>query len=393
MDARLERMQRVRRRRAHALALFALVCAVAAVLSGCASPGPPRPPSLHLPRVVSDLTASRSGKDVELRFTVPTRTTDDQPIRETVLRASLCRQVGGGPCVPVETAETRAPLPVSKGEAAQVVWRDPLPAALVTGPPRAIAYRLEIRSGNGRTAGYSDPAFAAAGEAPAPVSGLRARGTRLGVELEWIPVADGGEVLLQRTAPVTAATGQRSKKKESGVVWLQAAPGQRSASATMDRSVEAGVPYTYLAVRRQTAVVGARSLELRSTPSEPVSVTWRDVYPPAAPQGLTALGYEVPPVQTPGAAQAAPGYAVDLVWEPVEDARLAGYVVYRQQVNAAGEGVGPRVRLTPQPIPTPGFHDATAARSERYRYAVTAIDPKGNESAAAEAIAEPEAVP
>ncbi len=197
-NATLKPMQRLRRRRAHARSALALVPACVALFSGCASPGPPRPPSLQLPRLVSDLTASREGDAVQIRFTVPSRTTDNLPLRDTEVTASVCRQIGPGPCVPVDQEQTRAALPVRAGEAQPVVWSDALPPALTTGPAKAIGYRVEVRNAAGRSAGYSDPAFTAAGAAPAPVAGFSAQGTRLGVELQWAPVAGAGEVLLQR---------------------------------------------------------------------------------------------------------------------------------------------------------------------------------------------------
>ena len=400
------------RRRAYLAPALALVAVCVALVSGCASPGPPRPPSLGLPRLVDDLSATRSGDVVELRFTVPTLTTDGLPLREPTVRGRLCRQVGNGACAPVDAAETRAPLAVPKAGAEPVVWTDVLPLALASGAPRVIGYRVELRNDAGRSAGFSDAAYTVAGAAPPAVAELRARGTRSGVELDWTPVQGAGEVLLRRSEAGTAhearpaggipgelqrnssesrmakPVGSHRKAETPGVVWLQADPGNKSAAATVDGSVQEGVPYTYVAVRRELVRLGARMLELRSAPSAPVSFVWRDVYPPAAPTGLTAIGFE-----TPSAQGRAPAFAVDLVWQPVNDARLEGYLVYRQEVNAAGEPVGSRVKLTPEPVTTPGFHDASAQPNASYRYSVTAIDPKGNESAAVETVVEPQSVP
>ena len=72
---------------------------------GCASPGPPRAPSLQLPEPVRDLSAARVGDRVELKFTLPQRTTDNLPIREAGVKASVCRGSEGGPCVAVASLE------------------------------------------------------------------------------------------------------------------------------------------------------------------------------------------------------------------------------------------------------------------------------------------------
>ncbi len=194
-----------------------------------------------------------------------------------------------------------------------------------------------------------------------------------------------------RRSRIREPQATRRTPETNGEVWLQAAPGDASASATLDGSVTEGVPYTYVAIRRETVKLGNRTVELRSTPSAAVTVVWRDVYPPPVPTGLTALGYQIPAANSPGSNQpvAAPSYAVDLVWQPVNDPRLAGYIVYRQPLNGAGEPAGERTRLTAQPIVTPGFHDATAAAGTAYRYGVSAIDAKGNESRAAETVVQP----
>ncbi len=424
-------MQPFQRRQVHAWPLFVSFTAGVLVLTSCASPGPPRPPSLGIPSPVSDLTATRSGNVVLLRFSVPNRTTDGQPQRASTLTGTLCRQLGsGGVCLPIDTRETRAPLLVpSASPAPSMTWTDELPADLLSGAPRAIAYRVEIRNPSGHSAGPSDSVYAAAGAAPLPVANLRAEGMRLGVKLGWTPAPDAGEILLQRTDLEAAAaatqsagdqdaempTPSRGRREKTigrtrkalrrssttpGLVLLQAAPGNPSATETVDKEIVENKPYRYSATRRQIVQVGGRTLTLQSASSAEVTATWRDVYPPSSPLGLTALGYKA---ALPGKAYAEPGngsgepgrqqFAVDLVWQPVNDTRLSGYIVYRQTLDTAGRASGTRLRLTPEPVPTPGYHDATAQPGQRYRYSVAAIDPKGNESPAAETIADPAAPP
>ena len=418
-DARLRVMQRARRR-AHARPILSFFSAAALGTLGCASPGPPKPPSLGLPRPVSDVTAVRSGDEVTLRFNLPALSTDGQPLRDANLNGSLCRQLGSaGKCVPVDTAQTRLPLPSPSHSTAPVIWTDTLPATLLSGSPRPIAYRIELRNSSGRSGGPSDPIYAAAGAAPSPVAQLRADPMRLGIALHWTSLPGAGEVLLDRATPVPgtalsktsavqdkslSASGNRTQVRKGrhkkaaqpgprktraeasvpGLVTLQAAPGDPSASYTVDATAAEGVPYTYSAFRRQIVQLGGRTLELRSASSEPVAVTWRDIYPPAVPQGLTALGYKVPASNRSTGAAEKTTFAVDLVWHPVNDARLAGYRVYRQTLNPSGTPVAARELLVASPVTTPGFHDSSASATGCYRYSVTAIDPKGNESAPAQ---------
>ena len=374
------------------LGLLGLLC------TGCASPGAPKPPSLQVPQAVGDLSAIRSGGTVQIRFTGPSRTTDSLGLRG-VAEATVCRELTpGGPCRAVEGAEIEgfggaASRAVRPDEA--VIWTDTLPPQLATGPLRPMAYRVELRNGAGRSAGASDAVYVPAGTAPPVIGELQAEGTRLGVLLRWTAVAGGGEVLLERRQvdppPEAAARskpgragGHAAEAVEPGLVLLQAEPGNQAAAQTLDGSVREGFRYQYRAVRRVVAQVGGRTLEVRSAASPPAEFVWRDTYPPPAPEGLTALGFLTPASSPNGM----PTYGVDLVWQPVNDRRVTGYEVRRTALSAAGEDVGEPERLTAEPVVAPAFHDATALRFVRYRYKVTAVDAKGNTSAAATAVVE-----
>ena len=353
------------------------------VVAGCASPGPPRAPSLHLPQPVDDLHAARVGGLVELKFTLPQRTTDNLPIREAGVKATVCRGGQGQPCVPVPTLQNVG-LAVSAGAAAAeraVTWRDELPTTEASGEPRLLLYRVELMNLEGKTAGWSDPAFAAAGAAPMPVEGLRAEETRAGILLAWKPGAGSAqeEVLLRRE---TAKPPAGAKAKETEPVWLQSHAGgseqTRWADETIDGSASEDTAYRYAAVRRRVVSLDGQKVELRSAVSAPVEITWKNAFPPAAPVGLSAA-----PFAESGA------FAVDLVWEPVEEPGLKGYVVTRQAVDASGADVGAAEKLTPQPVELPAFHDASAKQGVGYRYSVSAVSAKGVVGAVATVVVGP----
>jgi fibronectin type 3 domain-containing protein len=60
---------------------------------------------------------------------------------------------------------------------------------------------------------------------------------------------------------------------------------------------------------------------------------------------------------------------------------LAGYFVYRQEVDAKGAVAGTATRLNLTPVVGPAYRDQTAVAGRRYAYRVTAVDTAGNESA------------
>jgi hypothetical protein len=103
---------------------------------------------------------------------------------------------------------------------------------------------------------------------------------------------------------------------------------------------------------------GAVSTESAATDS--VCVTPVDTFGRPAPTGLDAIS---------GAA------AVTLLWEAVEAADLAGYLVLRSE--GASETLQ---QLTPDPITTLQWQDTTMRSGVRYVYFVVAVDATGNRS-------------
>jgi hypothetical protein len=72
-----------------------LALAAGLAVSGCGTPGTPQPPSLNLPELVSDLSASRAGNQVTLTWTTPKRSTDKLLLKGNGT-ARVCRREGSG---------------------------------------------------------------------------------------------------------------------------------------------------------------------------------------------------------------------------------------------------------------------------------------------------------
>jgi hypothetical protein len=367
-----------------------LALSAALILTGCASPGPPHAPSLKLPQPVRDLTATRIGNTVELHFTAPSNSTDKLPLRGPTLSGQLCRQLPHQPCLPV-SSRTSVPLTNSNDTHNLVAWTDTLPPALTEGPPQLLTYRVEFFSPANRSAGPSNQAFTASGQAPAPVENFQAEGSRLGIILQWTP--SPGEVVLRREdlTPIKPGLSEPKTPKTKAApstAWLQTNDSNGSQARTLDTAALPDTPYQYIAQRRTTLQLANHSIELRSDLSIPVNFTLLKIYPPPSPIGLTAAGYfsGTPPV-----------FAVDLVWQPVNEAGLiaplAGYTVYRETLVAATQSPTSRIQLNTSPVLQPAFHDATANPSAAYRYSVTAIDAKGNQSPATAVVLQPSATP
>jgi hypothetical protein len=105
-------------------------------------------------------------------------------------------------------------------------------------------------------------------------------------------------------------------------------------------------------VVRSVATVGDAAIE--SDPSNPICVTPRDTFPPAAPKGLAAVsGTGV----------------VNLIWDPNTDADLGGYLILRGE--APGDTLQP---LTPEPIKETRYADRSVTPGTIYVYAIVAVD-------------------
>jgi hypothetical protein len=380
-----------------------------ALLGGCASPGPPLPPSLKLPEVPTDLSAGRAGDAVTLRWATPSRTTDKLLIAGPIV-AEICRETLTAPPIPASAPASGA-KPVTAGPCAPVLQRltvapgesqvmDPLPAALASGPPRLLAYRVQLRNGAGHTAGASGEVLAASGAAPQQIAGLRAQASKAGVVLEWQPELgvsgsnDNGQsvIELDRTtldapAAVRAAAasgglaGLSAPAKEPAEVRLRvSASAAPDPGGTIDRNAQFGHTYRYTAQRVRTVVLGAQTLEVRSPPSASVIVTYRDVFPPDAPTGLVAA-----PAFT-GTGDATRKPAIDLSWEPDMEPHFAGYRVYRREVDGTTTQVWSA--LGSELVTVPAYRDLSVVEGRQYAYRVTAVDSAAKESSPSSEVTE-----
>jgi fibronectin type 3 domain-containing protein len=68
--------------------------------------------------------------------------------------------------------------------------------------------------------------------------------------------------------------------------------------------------------------------------------------------------------------------AIDLSWQPVSDADLSGYIVYRRETEPLWQRISPS-----EPLIAPAFRDSQVQPGHSYRYAVTGISQSGHESA------------
>jgi hypothetical protein len=344
-----------------------VVLAVELALAGCGTPGAPLPPSLKLPDQVTDLSATRTGDQVTLTWTMPKKNTDKLLLKGNI-PARICRKQGTGTC------NQAGQLMLAPG--ADGVFTELLPQPLATGAPRVLTYFVELTNHNGRSAGPSNDAVILAGEAPGPVAGLTAQVRKDGISLRWNPGQSGAKepaptaIRLQRkllTPPAAKPQqGPLAPPPEPVEKNLLVESGIHSGRA-LDKDIHFGETYEYRIQRVARIPVNGETLELAGDLSAPIRIEALDTFPPAIPTSLAA-------VATVGSAGMEP--SIDLSWQPVTDTDLAGYAVYRREAD------GPWKRISSeQPIVPPAFHDAQVQPGHTYHYAVSAIDQGGHQSA------------
>jgi hypothetical protein len=304
-------------------------------MSGCGYTGDPLPPLANIPARVNDVAAIQRGSRIMVQFTVPPRTTEGVAIK-TPLKLDL--RIGAAqPPFSQEVWAAHA-TPVPTGPVDNGVARYEIPAAEWTGKEATLAVR--VLSARGKTVGWSNFVNLPVVAPPDKPAEVHAEASAEGVHLTWRARGDSFRIYRrtggERFAPV-ANVPQPS--------WT-------------DSGAEFGKHYVY---QVQTMVKLPNNTEAESDVSEEVGITPEDRFPPAVPAGLNAA--------------TAPN-SIELSWEGDTEPDLAGYHVYRATGDGPFERLGEMVTI-------PSYSDRAVEHGKRYRYAVSAIDKTGNESARA----------
>jgi hypothetical protein len=344
--------------------------------AGCGAPGEPVPPSPPVPLAINDLAAHQAGDGVQLSFTLPSNTITGQklasPPAVEILRGAL-RADGSADAKSFRVVYTIPGALVENYRVnGRVIFTDPI-APEETKASGVFAYAVRTRASQKRASADSNFISLRVFPVPVPIASVEAHVTETAIELSWpVPaITAAGE-------PVTTITGYRIYRSESRPAAAGSTPqelpqGKPEAQAALLASSDTNsyrdtsMIFDHTYIYKVRSVIQVEGSELESSDSQPVTVTPRDTFPPAVPQGLVAA-------VLPGAA---PGTVlVDLSWSINLETDLAGYHVYRsEQEGTKGQLV------TPDLLPTPAIRDTSVEPGHRYWYTVTAVDRTGNESA------------
>jgi hypothetical protein len=347
------------------------VLGAAVWLAGCGTPGAPRPPSLHLPRPVGDLAATRVGSTVTLTWTEPQNTTDGENVR-ALGPTLVCMGVNDFPMTHCD----QALADLSQAQYASCAPKIGQPVTCAVALPEQVqqqnplgqaTFAVEVLNANGKSAGLSNQVRVPTAPTLAAPTGIAAT-----IQPE--------QILITATMPTwlnaIAATGLNARQFRFDLYREEPGGAARmdlrdcseivSGAAEIscrDTNFEWEHTYVYRIASVTSVSIDHKEVEIEGTPSQPVEVVARDTFPPAAPTGLQAVAS--------GVGQAA---FVDLSWAPNTESDLAGYNVYRNEPGQAP------VKINGELVKAPAYRDKDVQRGHTYFYAVSAVDLRGNES-------------
>lgn len=305
---------------------------LSAALAGCGYVGDPLPPELGMPERIQDLRGVQRGDKIILAFT-PTLKATDQVLLKNLSGIDLRggpNPEGGFDINRWADGATRLPVAESKAEAMEVSF----PAAGWAG--KEVIFAVRALGPRGRPSQWSNLLVLRVVPTPeAPQVAIR--DDARGAYLEW--KGDGAAWRVWRQAEGDKVPSLLGLAEERS--WL-------------DERVEYGKSYVYLV--QQVVKIGDQEAE--SDFSAPASLKHEDTFAPAVPAGLTAIGG----VGT-----------VELNWDRNTEPDLKAYAVSR----AEGDG---ELKPLAESVPNPSYSDKQVTSGRKYRYAIAAVDDKGNRS-------------
>ncbi len=318
---------------------FLVVAGALVICAGCGYVGPVLPPSPEIPQTIANLSVVERGDQIEVVFSTPPRTLDNLPIKrfaeiDLAIGPNLHpfdfdRWASGArhyALTPPPPNDPDSPLPVPMSES--------IPAQDWIGKQVAVAVRTSVKGEKHYSSWSNRLVLDVIPPLLSPT--VHSESTAKGVLLTWTPAGEGLQYRISRQGP-----GDQS-------------PVEIGTSATpdyLDDGAQYDTPYRYTV----TAFKGLAE----SLPSKACEVTAKDIFPPSVPASITAL--------------AGPD-SVEVSWQRSPEPDLKGYYLYRSVDGSPFARTGGFLAL-------PAYSDHDVQHGKTYRYEVSAVDQKDNESA------------
>lgn len=299
------------------------VAVVALFAVSCGYVGDPLPPALNIPQPVQNFRAQQVESGIDAAFTIPPKTTENLVITDI---ASVEIRVGPAPEGPWNVHTWAA---AAKPIAVKADKPGPTEASFDVKEFAGKDVVVAVRMGNkkGRSSAWSN--------------------------LVTMHIEPPVVTPIEFTADSAPNGALITWKNFSGpvIVYRDGANiGEGTNGQFTDLRALLGKVYSYEIQARGDKALGRRS--------EPKTLTVEDRFPPAAPTGLNVVA---------GAG------TLELSWNPNPEADILGYIVQR----ATGTGMFTTVA---NQLDAPAYTDRDVQRGTRYRYMVSALDLRKNQS-------------
>ena len=328
------------RRRQRSRFLRAAQCGVLATLiASCGSVGDPLPPLVRLPQPIEDLEGRQVAREIQIAWSWPLLTTEGMVARQVSGFTLWAVDVPGfDRTLPAQTIDEyrREVLTVDEARLAGFEPGDRIDARVplddwTLGQDTILVMTAANRVG--RHAGYSNQVRIQPLEPPERAVWERSSVQAEGVALAWLATDRADEYAIDR------AVG------EDGTF---APLGRLAATEFLDRTVGWDQSYRY----RVRPLRKSKAGWIEGSASDIVTITPRDTFPPAPPEGLRA-------VRTAA--------TVELSWLASPEQDVVGYRVYRDGIAIS------------EVAPGTTYSDA-AAKGVAHSFSVSALDNSDNES-------------
>ena len=301
------------------------------VLASCAKIGDPLPPLVRIPEPVTAQLVQQAQDGVEILINPPLEDVKELEIYRECGN-SLPAEFGGALLTQIELGDLRR-----NPHTGSFVVEDPEPRF---GEP--CRYQIRVKNEQGRSS------------KPSPTLQTKLM-IPPGIPTELTAEVQEQQIIVRWKAPAENMDGS---KPANVVGYLVNFVHVVSDSQFVDQEIAFGEPVHY----QVQAIGNLEQPVVLSQPSQPLRVLPVDTFAPMAPVNLTAIPLDL---------------KVQLLWDVVTNADLAGYYIYRGDEPEGLEKSSPLVTINRYIDPEPPIGTVSY-------YAVTAIDETGNESVLSE---------
>ncbi len=338
----------------------------------CGKKGPIYPPLVKVPQKIENLEVYQKGNTIVLRWDNPSSYMDGSPIEGDIAvelwllkeERALAGQQSG---LTEETFASRAQLHVtiepmdfakfkdSERESSEgLIYVFEIPSEDFT--KMAFVFGLKVKDRKKKESGFSSLTPVIPRSVPMPPSELQAKMRENSIIIEWKPP----EKNIDSSTPPNVVGYNIYRESDDEEL-------HRINSSLIEETSFTDGDFVYNKAYRYFVRASATksSPYTESENSDVSEILTADTYFPHAPTGLVAITGE---------------NFVSLSWDANKETDLAGYRVWRRS-----EGEEEYSALT-ELIAENVYHDSEVEKSQRYFYAITALDVNGNESQRSEAV-------